>query len=95
MKPLRVDCRQADGRWSCSVVVGDDAGATTHVVQVAADVLERLAPGAAEPTALVHASFEFLLERERRESILRRFDLPIIGRYFPDYEARIRERLAQ
>ena len=92
MKPLSVDCREANGGWSCSVTVGDDAGATRHEVQVTADVLERLAPGAVEPTALVHASFEFLLDHESRESILRRFDLPIIGRYFPDYEARIRER---
>ena len=31
----------------------------------------------------------FLLERESKESILRRFELPAIERYFPDYPTRI------
>ena len=35
---------------------------------------------------MVRRSFEFLLEREPPESILRSFDLTVIGRYFPDYE---------
>ena len=42
---------------------------------------------------LLHHSFEFLLEREPKESILRRFDLPLIGHYFPEYEREIRSRL--
>ena len=41
----------------------------------------------------VEESFAFLLEREPRESILRRFDLPVIGRYFPEYEVEVRRRL--
>ena len=95
MTPLRVDCRQADGGWSCSVTVGDDAGATTHEVGVTNEVLGRLTPGDLEPTRLVRASFEFLLEREPRESILRAFELPVIGRYFPDWEAEVGNRLAR
>ena len=38
-------------------------------------------PGAT-PEELVRVSFEFLLEREPRESIMRRFELAIIGRFF-------------
>ncbi len=38
---------------------------------------------------LVRASFVFPLEREPKESILREFDLTIIGRYFPDYEREV------
>jgi hypothetical protein len=41
----------------------------------------------------VRASFAFLLDHEPKESILRAFDLPIIGRYFPRYEADVRRRL--
>ena len=52
--------------------------------------LADLAPDATEPTDLVRRSFEFLLEREPKASILRRFDLPLIGRYFPEYERTIR-----
>jgi hypothetical protein len=42
---------------------------------------------------LVGKSFEFLLERESNTSILRSFDLPVIQRYFPEYEQTIRTML--
>jgi len=46
--------------------------------------MERLAPdGSVED--LVLRSFEFLLEREPPSSILRRFALTDIERYFPEY----------
>jgi hypothetical protein len=76
----------ADG-WSCLVRVTDGASATEHVVSVSRNDLHRLAPAEADPTDLVRRSFEFLLEREPKESILGAFELPLIGRYFPEYEA--------
>jgi hypothetical protein len=42
---------------------------------------------------LVETSFKFLLERESNTSILSRFDLPIIERYFPEYEETIKDML--
>ena len=39
---------------------------------------------------LVTKSFEFLLEREPKEFILKSFDLRIIGKYFLEYEAVIK-----
>ena len=59
-----------------------------------ADFLRSLAPSGTRADTAVEASFAFLLEREPRESILRAFDLAVISRYFPDYEAEIRKRLA-
>jgi hypothetical protein len=59
-------------------------------VPVSAADLARLAPGADSPEDLVGRSFAFLLVREPKESILRRFDLIEIGRYFPEYERTIR-----
>ena len=84
---IQVDC-QGNGHdgWTCSVTLQDDDGELSHHrVQVSPADLERLAPGADDPTALVEASFEFLLEREPPGSILRTFDLPDIARYFPEY----------
>jgi hypothetical protein len=52
--------------------------------------LDRYAPGAADPTELVRRSFAFLLAREPKTAILSTFDLPVIARYFPEYEERIR-----
>ena len=60
---------------------------TEHDVTVPADLLAEL--GAVDDERLVRESFVFLLEREPREAILRSFDLPVIGRYFPGYEGAI------
>jgi len=79
--------------WHCTVRVTDGRGATEHAVRVRPADVERLAPGASDPTDLVRRSFEFMLEREPKESILQTFDLPVIGRYFPEYEATIRSRV--
>lgn len=91
--PLHVACRLTPDGFACEVVVGTDPAATRHTVTVRQADLERLAPGHYDPEALVTASFEFLLAREPRGSILRRFDLPVIERYFPGYEAQIRRQM--
>jgi hypothetical protein len=89
MATIDVSCSPTDGGWSCSVVVGEDGSTTRHAVAVALEDLRRLAPDAS-PDDLVRRSFEFLLEREPKESILRSFSLAVIGRYFPEYERTIR-----
>jgi hypothetical protein len=76
------------------VTVGDDAAATEHNVRVDRATLDDLAPGGT-PEDLVRASFDFMLEREPRESIMRSFELPIIGRFFADYPDEIRRRLGR
>ena len=88
-----VRCEPTDTGWQCSVTVGDDAAATLQDVSVDRETLDDLAPGM-EPEELVRLSFEFLLEREPRESIMRSFELPIIGRFFGDYRDEMERRLA-
>jgi hypothetical protein len=89
-----VDCSPTGEGWTCRVAVGDAGSQTEHEVTVSRDELARLAPGATEPTALVEASFAYLLEREPKESILRRFAISDIGRYFPSFADEIRARPA-
>ena len=36
-------------------------------------------------TKLITKSFEFLLERESNQSILKKFNLEVISQYFPEY----------
>ncbi len=38
---------------------------------------------------LIEAAFRFLLDREPKEAILASFDVDVIARYFPDFEARL------
>lgn len=91
--PPAVRCEPQDGGWRCHVLVGSGPDATEHDVLVDRAILDDLAPGAT-PEALVAESFRFLLEREPASSILRSFELPIIGRYFADYAVEIRRRMA-
>jgi hypothetical protein len=67
--------------------------ATIHTVTVAPAYHRKLTGDRCSPEALVQKSFEFLLAREPNTSILRSFDLPVIGRYFPEYESSIAEML--
>lgn len=76
------------------VTVRADGGQTTHTVTLTGDYYEKLTGGDATKETLLRESFVFLLEREPKESILSQFDLPVIGRYFPEYEREIRKRLA-
>jgi hypothetical protein len=89
------DCVAGRDGWTCQVRVGEDRDATRHEVRVREADLERLAPGVMDPTDLVRRSFSFLLAREPKESILRSFDLSVIGRYFPEYEDEIRSDRAR
>lgn len=66
---------------------------TTHKVTVNPAYYEKLTAGQVPVEVLVEKSFEFLLDREPNTSILRSFDLPVIGRYFPEYERVIREMM--
>ena len=74
------------------VTVNEGESASHHTVTVWPSDIERYAPEST-PEELLVASFEFLLEREPKESILAAFELPVIERYFPDYPARIRTYL--
>jgi hypothetical protein len=72
------------------VRVIEDASESSHRVTLRPDDFQRISAGNGEPIELVRRSFEFLLEREPKESILPQFDLRVIGRYFPEYEREIR-----
>jgi hypothetical protein len=85
-----VRCERSGAGWACRVTVTGGGTSTRHEVAVAGVDLGRLDPGATDPTDLVRRSFAFLLAREAKESILRRFELPVMGRYFPDWEEKIR-----
>jgi len=76
--------------WTCTVRV-DEKGRTVseHTVTVTMADKQRFAPHSTIED-LVTRSFEFLLEREPPTSILPRFNLTEIERYFPDYPTTIR-----
>jgi len=76
---------EKDDVWVFDVEVG---GARYKVI-VPKEYWQKLTKGKEEPESLVRRSFEFLLEREPKESILREFELSVIQKYFPEYESTI------
>ena len=73
-----------------AVEVREGRGSSRHTVTLDPALLARLAGGAdAKGETFVHAVFEFLLEREPKESIMSRFDVSVVSRYFPEFETEI------
>jgi hypothetical protein len=75
--------------WLCRVSVDHSGQRTRHLVTVTPSDVERWAVGSGREDVerLVEQSFAFLLEREPPSAILATFDLAVIQRYFPDYDA--------
>ena len=66
-----------------------------HHVTMARDTCERLTMGTHTPERCIEAAFRFLLDREPKESILRRFDITAISRYFTEFERALPGYLSQ
>jgi hypothetical protein len=90
--PAKIEVEKFDAsRFRVRVI--DAWSESTHQVTLNPKDHARLAGEAVKPETLIRKSFEFLLEREPKESILGRFDLSVISRYFPEYEHEIRKKL--
>lgn len=81
---------EAEGPDTYRVRVSEGSSSTTHTVTADADTLAQLSPGT-DGDEVVRASFRFLLDREPKESILGRFGILVIERYFPEYRSRLGE----
>jgi hypothetical protein len=96
VEEVKVRCEPAPDGWRCTVVVGDGPGSTRHEITVSTEDGEDLAAATevSHVQRLVEETFDFLLEREPKTSILRAFDITVVSRYFPEFEHEIRSRLA-
>ena len=77
------------------VVVREGEGETRHNVTMSREMCERLTAGKHAPERCLEATFRFLLDREPKESILRRFDVTVISRYFPEFERELPRYLSR
>ncbi len=90
----KIEVEKVD-QFKFRVRVIEGGSESTYDVTVSPGQLAKLAGDKIQPEELVRRSFEFLLEREPKESILTRFDLSVISRYFQEYEREIKRRLFQ
>ena len=84
-----------DDPLNFEVVVHDGTGETRHHVTMSRDMCERLTTGKHTPERCLEAAFRFLLDREPKESILGRFDVAVISRYFPEFERELPRYLSR
>ncbi len=72
------------------VTVTENDSITEHVVTLDNEYYQYLTGGKITRAETIKKSFEFLLNREAKESILSHFNLKIIKNYFPEYEDKIK-----
>jgi hypothetical protein len=72
------------------VTVEEENSKSEHTVYLDNEYYQKLTDGKTSKKELIKKSFEFLLDRESKESILAEFNLRIIRDYFPEYEEKIK-----
>ena len=77
------------------VLVQEKETHSQHLVTLDDAYHQFLTQGKIPKEDLIRKSFQFLLEREAKESILRSFNLQMIKRYFPEYEEEITSSMAE
>ncbi len=68
------------------VSVCEGQSETHHRVTMGRSTYQKLAGGRVSADRCIQAAFAFLLDHEPKESILPRFDVTVIARYFPSFE---------
>ena len=91
MADIDVQRKGANGQIVFAVRVFDGGTESRHEVTLSEEDYRRLGEGYGSPDEFVRACFEFMLEREPKESILSSFDVSVISRYFPEFEETIRK----
>ncbi|MCK5059795.1 MAG: hypothetical protein KAR00_01445, partial [Candidatus Pacebacteria bacterium] len=93
IKPPFAEATEGRSGWKFVVSIDE----TEFEVEVEEEYWQKLTQGKemsactelTEVKKLVKRSFDFLLARESKESILKKFDLSAIQKYFPEYESEI------
>lgn len=91
MSKIDIETKETKNGWEFLVTVSDHKSETKHKVVMTKSFYEE-AKKKLSPEELVKKSFEFLLEREPKESILSSFDITQISRYFPEYGEKVLSR---
>lgn len=80
-------------KFEFEVEIQEGENRTSHKVTVDKNFYENLTQGRIPVEELVRISFEFLLEREPKESILKTFNIEQISHYFSEYLVAIQKRI--
>lgn len=75
------------------VTVSEQDSSTVHTVTLDDDYYQALTDGKVAKEDFIKKCFEFLLEREGKESILSSFNVRVINNYFPEFERQIKSKI--
>ena len=75
------------------VTVSEHGSSIIHTVTLDDDYYQSLTEGKITKEDFLKKCFEFLLERESKESILSSFNVKVINSYFPDFEQYIKVKI--
>ena len=84
---------QREDGWTFLVEVGQGDSLIEYFVDVDKDYWTRLTIRRIEPAELVKVTFRFLLEKEQKEVIMKKFNLTDVAGHFPNYENEMRRML--
>lgn len=85
-----IDVKREGKPHGFEVIVREGKSESRHQVTISDAMLTKIkGDRALSPEDVIRACFRFLLAREAKESILSRFDVSVIGRYFPEFDREI------
>ena len=80
---------EGENNWHYQVQVDDSGKTHDYQVTLSWSDYDLWCKGRVAPEKVVHAAFEFLLQREPATMILSSFDCSVIRRYFPEVDREI------
>ncbi len=95
MADISVTLTEKSEKWNADVTITEGSSSSQHTVEMDKTYYEKLSRGKYTPEQVIETSFEFLLAREPKESILGQFELPVINRYFGNYESELPRMLGK
>lgn len=87
-----IEVKKKDGQ-EFMVRLEEEGTSRRYNVTLDENYYQELTGGKINKEELIKKSFEFLLEREPKESILSKFNLRVISRYFPEFEDKIKDKI--
>jgi hypothetical protein len=75
------------------VTVDEQNSSTVHTVVLDDGYYQGLTEGRIAKEDFIKNCFNFLLQRESKESILSSFNVRVISKYFPEFEQQIKNRI--
>jgi len=82
-------------REEFKIKVEEKGSSKEYVVTLGDSYYQDLTQGKITKEELIEKSFNFLMEREPKESILSKFDLKIIKSYFHEFEDEIKKAIEE